>query len=149
MVIFLPNRINGIKNLTTYLTVKDFYTYLSKLRTKNINIYLPKLKLKTRYYLKSILYQLGMKDAFTNKANFSGITGKPNLKIKKVIHQAYIKVDEKGSEAAAATAVVFKLKCIMMPTVFRADHPFIFFIIHNPTKTILFMGKVINPALMS
>ncbi len=149
MVIFLPNKLTGIKNLDKYLTLKNFYLYLSELRTKNINIYLPKFKLKTRYYLKSILCQLGMKDAFSNKADFSGITGKPNLKIKKVIHQAYIKVDEKGSEAAAATAVVFKLKCIMMPITFRADHPFIFFIIHNPTKTILFMGRVVNPALTS
>ncbi len=149
MIIILPNQINKIDEIINNLTLNNLYKYLHELHTTKINLYIPKFKLKNTYHLKTILYKLGMTDAFTNKANFSAITGKKNLKIRKIIHQAYIDVNEKGTEAAGATAVIYKLKCVFMPITLKVNHPFIFFIIHKPTNTILFMGRVINPKAKS
>lgn len=88
---------------------------------------------------------MGMPAAFSDSADFSGITDSTQLKIDKVIHQSFIEVNEKGTEAAAATVVS------MMPTSagndFIANHPFIFFIEHKETGQILFMGKLENPAV--
>ena len=77
-------------------------------------------------------------------ADFSGMTTEEQLFISQVIHQAYVKVDEKGTEAAAATAVVMAMTA--MPTnIFRADHPFIFIIQEKETGNILFLGRVTDP----
>jgi len=101
--------------------------------------------LKTKYYLARDLAAMGMPDAFSNRADFSGMTGHKELKISKVIHQAYVEVNEEGTEAAAATAVTMRLKAIMRHPVFRADHPFIFLIIHKKIGNILFIGRVVKP----
>ena len=88
-----------------------------------------------------------MSDAFDDMlADFSGMTGSRDLYISKVIHQSFIEVNEEGTEAAAATAVIMSGKSISLgPKIFKADHPFLFFIIHKPTNTILFMGRFIEP----
>ncbi len=147
MLIILPKQKMGIYNIEKILTASSLTYWLSHLHKRQVHLYLPRFKLNDRYYLKSILSRLGMPDAFTNKADFPGITGKKNLKISKIIHQAYIKVNENGTEATAATAVVSKLTCVFMPTIFRADHPFIFLIIYRKMHTILFIGRLINPDL--
>ena len=89
-----------------------------------------------------------MTDAFTGKADFSGMDGKKDLYISDVVHKAYVTVDEEGTEAAAATAVIIMFKGISheppTPT-FRADHPFLFFIRDNRTGSILFLGRMTNP----
>jgi serpin B len=93
--------------------------------------------------------KMGMTDAFSDqKADFSGLTDKKVLKISEVIHKAFVDVNEEGTEAAAATAVVMKKMCeepYHEPTFFRADHPFLFFIRDNTTNSILFMGRIVNP----
>ena len=98
---------------------------------------------------------MGMPNAFDDKnnpnytgdADFSGMTGRTNLFISHVLHKAFVEVNEEGTEAAAATAVVMSLRGIPEPPpVFRADHPFIFMIRDNTSGGILFMGKVLNPA---
>ena len=88
-----------------------------------------------------------MPTAFSAAADFSGIDGTTNLYIKKVLHKAFIEVNEEGTEAAAATAVIMDNKSISMDLkmVFDADHPFLFTIHHKDTNTILFMGKIENP----
>jgi serpin B len=91
---------------------------------------------------------MGMPDAFSGKADFSGMTGNRDLFISAVVHKAYIDVNEEGTEAAAATGVTMKLTGIgTPPPVFRADHPFIFLIRDNQTGSILFLGRVANPVL--
>jgi serine protease inhibitor len=92
------------------------------------------------------LSALGMLTAFSENADFSGMTGKKDLYIGFVIHQAYVKVDEEGTEAAAATVVGMKLEAVMPRNIFRADHPFIFLIQEKDTGNILFLGRVVNPA---
>ncbi|MEN3012053.1 MAG: serpin family protein [Dictyoglomus thermophilum] len=127
------------------------YTLLDKINTnlkkEEIEIYFPKFKIEKRYILNEPLIKLGMSDAFDDMlADFSTMTGSRDLYISKVIHQSFIEVNEEGTEAAAATAVIMSGKSISLgPKIFKADHPFLFFIIHKPTNTILFMGRFIEP----
>ena len=86
-----------------------------------------------------------MPTAFSSDADFSGMTGKKDLFISFVIHQAYVKVDEKGTKAAAATAVGTKFTAVIPRNVFRADHPFIFVIQEKDTENILFLGRMVDP----
>jgi serpin B len=114
----------------------------------NLDIYLPKFTYKTEYNLKNILIEMGLDIAFSSKADFSGMNGFGGLFIEKVLHKAFVEVNEEGSEAAAATTVHILETSIPGPTkVFDADHPFIFFIQHKETDTILFMGNIDDPAM--
>jgi len=130
------------------LTLAKLRALRSRMYEQKVNVFLPRFKFETRYYLEEPLTALGMPDAFDgSKADFSGMTGHRDFCISHVIHQAMIDVNEEGSEAAAATAIT------MAPTAaaphphptFRADHPFIFMIVHRPTDSIMFMGRVSNP----
>lgn len=110
---------------------------------KELNVYIPRFKFETKYMLKPTLQDMGMPTAFSRSADFSGMTGKDDLMIDEVIHQAFVEVNEEGTEAAAATAVIMIEKAAAPSTMFRADHPFIFFIMKD--DAILFMGRVSNP----
>jgi serine protease inhibitor len=112
--------------------------------TKMDAIYVPKFEFDTKYFMKETLSAMGMPTAFSGGADFSGMTGDRDLFISFVIHQAYVKVDEQGTEAAAATAVGMAMSA-MPRNVFRADHPFIFVIQQKDTGNILFLGKVVDP----
>jgi len=87
---------------------------------------------------------MGMPQAFAN-ADFSGTTGKKDLEISKVIHKAFVDVNEQGTKVGAATAVVKRRKSISRPFKFRTDHLFVFLIRDNQTETILFVGRIIDP----
>jgi serpin B len=146
MVVLLPRETEGITELEKTLTAEDLNSLLSKMRTGQIEVYLPKFKMTWgTFSLKEALIALGMRDAFDfgGLADFSGINGKRDMWISDVFHKAFIEVNEEGAEAAAGTAVVF-IKGLDM--FFRADHPFIFIIKDNRTGSILFMGRVMNPA---
>jgi len=129
------------------LSSKKLNEYKSQMKeTKLDAIYLPKFEFDTKYFMKETLSSLGMPTAFdAGNADFSGMTLAEQLFISQVIHQAYVKVDEKGTEAAAATAVVMEATAAMPRNVFKADHPFIFIIQEKQTGNILFLGKVIDP----
>jgi len=88
-----------------------------------------------------------MLDAFDNNADFSGMDGKKDLFIADILHKAYVNVDENGTEAAAATGVIIGIMAIPAQQIQNVmiDHPFLFFLFDTQTKTILFMGRVINP----
>ncbi|MBU4317506.1 MAG: serpin family protein [Proteobacteria bacterium] len=142
MVILLPR--NGIQDLEKTIQPASFEAWISGLEKKEVKVFLPKFKFQSRYSLKNALQFLGMNEAFEGNADFSGMTGgKGGLAISEVIHQANIEVNEEGTEAAAATAVIMG-KSLSMPEVFKADHPFIFVIRHRPTNAILFMGSVLE-----
>jgi serpin B len=99
--------------------------------------------------MSSLLAKMGMPLAFdAERADFSGISTQEKLYISAVLHKAFVDLNEEGTEAAAATAVVVKSRAMLRPeppAVFRADHPFLFLIRHNPTGSILFLGRVANP----
>jgi len=147
LVILLPKDQPGA--LEKCLTNGQLQTLLDRAAPKKIEVYLPKFKADARYYLDQEKYlpALGMTDAFNPKAaDFSGMTGYKNLFIAHVIHQAMLEVDEAGSKAAAATAVVMNTKSASRPQVFRVDRPFIVALYYKPARTILFLGRINNPA---
>jgi len=129
------------------LSSEKLSEYKSQMKeTKIDSISLPKFEFDTKYFMKDTLSAMGMPTAFSFGADFSGMDGTLKLYIDKVIHQAYVKVDEEGTEAAAATAVIMAEKSAAMPrNVFRVDHPFIFIIQERETGNILFMGRVNDP----
>ncbi len=147
MLAILPD--GDIGQLDQSLTVEEIHQLQAHMREQDVEVVLPRFKFETRYALKPVLSAMGMRDAFDEGlADFSGMTGHPDLFIDQVIHQARIEVNEEGSEAAASTAVVMNLKAMREERrlVFRADRPFLFFIVHNATGSILFMGRLCNPA---
>jgi serpin B len=149
MLVLLPQEIEGIKELEDTLTAETLNVLLPKMWNTKVDVYLPKFKLVWgTFSLNKALIALGMSDAFDGmKADFSGINGRGGIWISDVFHQAFIEVNEKGTEAAAATAFVIVTSLNNNgPPVFRADHPFIFIIKDNRSGSILFMGRVMNPA---
>ncbi|MBN2458179.1 serpin family protein [Candidatus Woesearchaeota archaeon] len=127
----------------------EIYRMMAEFRSSgDITVYLPKFEFDAKYSLADKLIAMGMPTAFGFGADFSGMDGTHELYISSVIHQAYVKVDEKGTEAAAATAVSFgATSAIKMPKIFRADHPFIFIIQQKKTGNILFMGRMTDPTM--
>ncbi len=120
---------------------------LVKMETVSTHVTMPSFKLASEFSLSKELSEMGMVDAFVpEKANLSGMDGTRNLFIREVVHKSFIKVDEAGTEAAAATAVI--AQAVSMPPRSAAlvvDRPFIYLIRDEPTNTILFMGKVLEP----
>jgi len=144
MLVLLPSE--NLDAIESTLTAEKLNEYKSKMKeTKLDSISLPKFEFDTKYFMKDALSALGMPTAFSESADFSGMTGKRDLFIGFVIHQAYVKVDEKGTEAAAATAVGMQTTSVRPRTDFRADHPFIFLIQDKDTGNILFFGRVVDP----
>ena len=114
------------------------------LSERKISVYMPKFKFETKYFMEKDLIEMGMPTAFSMGADLSGMTGNMDLFIDKVIHQAFVEVNEEGTEAAAATAVIVALKS-SISDYFMADHPFMFIIQQKDTGNILFMGRVVDP----
>jgi len=144
MIIFLPkeNYLSKLEHMMTYHNLTYWKDVLSE---TGVDVFLPKFKLKTEYRLKQILIDMGMAIPFTFDADFSGMNGKQDLYIEKIMHKAFIEVNEKGTEAAGATSVHMVLTSVPESIVFNANHPFTFMIQHKETGTILFMGKIFNP----
>jgi len=147
MVVLLPREIDGLPRLEKDITIDKLEKWLSQTHRQELELYIPKFNVTCGLDLNNILRAMGMTDAFDNKiADFSGMNGHKDLFISQAMHQAYIKVDEKGTEATAATAVVMNLRCALPKTkIFRADHPFMFIIRSDKTGNILFMGRMTRP----
>ncbi len=129
------------------LDLETVSSILGNLQPTYIELALPKFKFESQFSLTDQLSALGMSDAFDpNRADFSGMTGKPDLYISAVIHKAFVAVDEKGTEAAAATAVIMELAVAQVfTTTLTIDRPFIFLIRDTTSGQILFVGQVTNP----
>jgi serpin B len=129
------------------LTPQRLSSILSGMRSEEVRLSMPRFKYDSgSMSLKDMLAQLGMTDAFdSGSADFSGIDGGRNLFIGNVIHKGYVSVDEAGTEAAAATAVILPLRGMYKSTDVTIDRPFLFFIRDLPTGAILFIGRVTDP----
>lgn len=127
--------------------------YLGRLHSREVLVYLPKLLMRKNYSLKNMLIGMGIDIAFTDLADFSGMTTdtpEGGVKIGDVVHKTFVEVNEEGTEAAAVTGVMMvTLSAVapppVIPVTFRVDHPYVFLLRHVPTNTILFIGKVDNP----
>ena len=116
------------------------------LENRALDLTFPKFKFATPLSLKQTLFDLGMTDAFTDgAADFSGIDGTRSLVITDVVHQGFVAVDEKGTEAAAATGVVIGPTSVPERAQLDVDRPFVFYIVDRPTGAILFLGRVLDP----
>ena len=146
MVALLPEAKDGLPALEQLLSGDQVMQWLAELDDSSplkVEISLPRFKTTCEFELSEILSKMGMPHAFSD-ADFSGMTGQRDLFISKIVHKAYVDVNEEGTEAAAATAVIMD-KAAFFPLAFRADHPFIFLIRENKTGSILFLGRIVDP----
>uniref|UniRef100_A0A9L0RBA5 Serpin domain-containing protein n=1 Tax=Equus caballus TaxID=9796 RepID=A0A9L0RBA5_HORSE len=147
MMLLLPNEVDGLKKLEDKLTTEKLIEWTSSqnMRESLVNLHLPRFKVEESYDLKDTMISLGMLDAFSPQdADFSGMTGSRGLVVSKILHKSFVEVNEEGTEAAAATGIVTKLSSPPIYS-FHCDHPFLFFIKHNKTNSILFLGRVSSP----
>jgi serpin B len=150
MIVLLPDRPEGLSELEARLTATSLQKWIQAAGTATVEVFLPKFKLTALISLADTLAAMGMPSAFDRRAaDFSGMTGGKELFFFDAIHKAFVDVDEKGTEAAAATvgfclSATF-LEPITQPPVFRADHPFVFLICDNRIGAILFLGRVVDP----
>lgn len=147
MVILVPDP-GAFTTVEDQLSAEFINAMLNDLDYQDLNLQMPKFGFDTQFEVTPILEQLGMSAAFQrNGADFSGITDEEPLFISSVAHMATISVDEEGTEAAAATTIMFGLGAAPPgePITLIIDRPFIFFIVHEPTQSLLFMGRVLEP----
>ncbi len=153
MVVLLPKEKTGLPALEQSFTAAALANWLQGLKpAAKVILTLPRFNMTRQFELSGILARMGMPQAFNDAANFSGMNGKGGITISAAIHKAFIDVNEQGTEAAAATATVFQATAMRRPMpepppiIFRADHPFLFLIRDTRTGSILFMGRVSDPA---
>lgn len=149
MIIILPGKNSDVSDIVDSINKETYNNWIKSMTKKECDIYLPKFEFKTSYSLKDYLNDLGMEKAFSTKADFSDISNEGQLFLSHVLHKAFVKVNEEGTEAAAATAAAMKLTAFPgeedTRKTFDCDHPFLFTIHHKKTDTVLFMGEVKNP----
>ena len=145
MVILLPES-GQFENFEMALDAELLNDIIDNLEKRNVELTMPKWDFEASFMMKEVLESLGMPIAFTDAADFSGMTGERDLYIDNVIHKACVSVDEAGTEAAAASAVIMKITSAPAdPAVVTVDRPFIFLIRDIETGAILFFGRVVNP----
>jgi serpin B len=147
MVILLPRSVGGLPEVEKSLTAENLTKWLAESGWPTVRVWVPRFKTTAQFELAKQLSEMGMPEAFLPSADLSGMDGKKDLRISKVIHKAYVEVNEKGTEAAAATAVVVAPTAAPPGKIveFRADHPFLFMIRHEASGAILFMGRMVSP----
>ena len=146
MLVFLPTSGKTTNDVISMLNPGNMTDWLSRMTELNRKLYLPKFEFKFDQSLVDVLKALGMTNAFSDvKANLTGISDAAQLSISEVMHKSYIKVDERGTEAAAVTEVTIIYTSTGQDNSFRVDHPFVFAIREKDTKAILFIGKMMNP----
>ncbi|CAN9506498.1 unnamed protein product [Ophioblennius macclurei] len=152
MFIILPEDIEdgttGLEKVEKELTFDKFaeWTNVDMMGKNQVEVSLPRFKLEETYNLNDVLKSMGMVDAFeVSRSNFAGLSPANDLVLSSVVHKAFVEVNEEGTEAAAATGAVMGTRSLVIPDRFLADHPFLFFIQHKPTKTVLFAGRYSSP----
>lgn len=145
MLVILPAEGTTISDLGKTLNQQKYQAITSELYSDEVSLMLPKFKSEASLTLSNTLKEMGMPIAFTDDADFTGISNRNDLKITDVFHKAFIEVSEEGTEAAAATAVVVGVKSMPMTRTFKANRPFIYIIRDTKTGTPLFIGRLMNP----
>jgi serpin B len=152
MVVLLPKENDGLAALETSFASGIAGDWIQKLApVDKVILTLPRFTMTQQFELSSALSAMGMAQAFSGSADFSGMTGKPDFSISAAIHKAYIDVNEQGTEAAAATSIVMRATAMRReipeppPIVFRADHPFLFILLDSKSGSMLFLGRVADP----
>ena len=152
MLVYLPKERDGLAELEHRLTVDGLIEDVQDLPRRRVHLSLPRFEITSSFSLGEALVRLGMRTAFVaDKADFTRMSLNPDLYISDVLHKAFVKADENGTEAAAATAVIMATEGAIVemapPLEFLADHPFLFVIRYRSTGSILFMGRVSDPSV--
>ncbi|XP_057554432.1 serpin B3-like isoform X1 [Hippopotamus amphibius kiboko] len=150
MVVLLPDEVDGLQKLEDQLTAEKLIEWTSpqNMRGSHVHLHLPRFKVEASYGLNGPLRALGMVAAFSDQeADFSGMSSAGGLVVSNVVHKSYVEVNEEGTEAAAATGISIGITSLPHYESFHCDHPFLFFIKHNKTNTILFYGRVSSPEM--
>jgi len=143
LVLLLPDDLPALEG---ELDASRLHALTGRLVTESVSVFLPRFVVMSSFSLADTLAALGMPTAFSGRADFSGMNGQGGLFISAVEHEVFVAVDESGTEAAAATAVVVKRSGSAPGTkLFRADRPFLFLIRDTKTGCILFLGRVLDP----
>ncbi|NWW48360.1 A1AT protein, partial [Pedionomus torquatus] len=138
----LPNK-GKMRQLEAALTKDTVSKWEKSLERQRLEVYIPKLSISGSYDLKKMFMNLGVTDVFSDRADLSGITGNPDVKVSKAAHKTLLKIHENGTEAAAVTSLDFLPHSI--PPVVKFNRPFLLLIVDQYTQSILFMGKIVNP----
>jgi len=145
MVVVLPKARDGLRNLEKRLTGKQLRDIISRMQQCQVNVQLPKFTIRSQIDLTSTLTRMGLESIFSRTANFDRMS-ETKLKVDNGVHEAYINVNENGTEAAAATGFSIHTMAMPMPPAdpvpFVADHPFLYAVVHKGTGAIIFLGKV-------
>ncbi|MFN7997011.1 MAG: serpin family protein [Bryobacteraceae bacterium] len=146
-VVLLPKEVDGLPQVEQSITAEFLSRNLAELKDRTVEVAVPKFRAESEFSLRGALARLGMPDAFTGSADFSGIDDRRDLLLSDVRHKAFVDVSEEGTEAAAASGgmVTFVAMQHQPRTVFRADHPFAFLIRDTRSGAILFGGRLTKP----
>jgi len=145
MVALLPDRALALPEFEKRLTGANLADWLGRLKQQELQLFLPRFQVNYQRELRETLVDLGMPLAFGRDADFSGMTGRRNFHLSAVMHRAFVRVDEDGTEAAAATTAYVE-RGLTDPIVFRADHPFIYLLRDPRSGLILFAGRLGDPS---
>lgn len=152
MLFFLPKDKN-LHSLEEDISLEEIDEWREEIEERKVSVYLPKFEMDTSYDLEEYLQNLGITSAFSKEADFTGMheEGEEELMIDDIVHDAFLSVDEEGTEAAAATGVEFQPVSADMEDeeelpIFRADHPFLFLLQEKESGHILFLGRMIDPS---
>ncbi|XP_052012767.1 serpin B9-like [Apodemus sylvaticus] len=148
LVVLLPDEGVDLSKVENSLTFEKLtaWTKADFMENTDVEVFLPKFKLQEDYDMKSVFQRLGVVDVFQeDKADLSGMSPDRNLCVSKFVHKSVVEINEEGTEAAAASSAVIEFCCASSVPTFCADHPFLFFIRHNKTNSILFCGRFSSP----
>ncbi|XP_050183642.1 serpin B12-like [Myiozetetes cayanensis] len=153
MIILLPGdvadgSINGLEKIESTMTYENLmlWTSVENMFETTVEVYLPRFKLEDTFNLNEVLQEMGMTDIFTeSKVDLSAMSFAKSLVLSNVVHKTYVEVNEEGTVAAAGTGASIVRRSMPITEMFMANHPFLFFIRHNPTNTIIFFGKLCSP----
>uniref|UniRef100_UPI0037E8685C protein Z-dependent protease inhibitor n=1 Tax=Semicossyphus pulcher TaxID=241346 RepID=UPI0037E8685C len=143
MLILLPKKGMDYTVIDEEITAERFLSWIKRLQKTKLEVNIPKFKMEQSYSLHNLLPNMGMTSIFSNSANLTKLSSVKGLKVSEVLHKAVIEVDETGTIAAAATAT--GITPYALPRTFTVNRPFFFFIYHEDTNCLLFMGRVIDP----
>ncbi|XP_063017988.1 ovalbumin-like [Melospiza melodia melodia] len=148
LLVLLPDDISGLAQLENKISFEKLTEWTSSevMEKKRVKVYLPRMKIEEKYNLTFVLTSLGMTDLFSPAANLSGISAAESLRVSEAVHKSYMEVNEEGTEESTRSAddtedILYSSEF----EEFRADHPFLFLIKHNPSNLILFFGRYCYP----
>ncbi|XP_068874260.1 protein Z-dependent protease inhibitor [Aphelocoma coerulescens] len=146
MLIVIPEKGGDYISIEDHLTTELVESWLGNMKTRKVDISFPKFKLEQKYKMKKLLQGLGIKKLFTHSADLSHLTDHEYAAVSQVVQKAVIEVDEEGTEAAAASGS--EITAFTVPPVIKVDRPFLFMIFEETFRTLLFIGRVIDPTEM-